>query len=114
MSHDGAAATERTAAQRAFRQHDARVLFKRRHPPCCGGCGGLMSVWLPPRAWWSLDPGVRREDNERSVRGMDSARGIDEDCSSGRGWLHGEIGRASCRDRVELLVVWVSAHISDS
>src|SRR5690625_3888653 len=27
-SHDGAAATERTSAQRAFRQHDARVLLK--------------------------------------------------------------------------------------
>src|SRR5690625_2197920 len=41
---------------------------KRRRPPCRGGCGGLMSFWLPPSAPWSLDPGLRRENDERDRR----------------------------------------------
>src|SRR5690625_2015514 len=44
------------------------VLFKRRHPPCRGDRGGSMSFWPPPSAPWSLDPGVRRENDERDRR----------------------------------------------
>src|SRR5690625_2879811 len=42
--------------------------LKRRRPPCRGGCGGLMSFWLPPSAPWSLGPGLRRENDERDRR----------------------------------------------
>src|SRR5690625_6405436 len=61
-SRDGAAATARTSAQRAFCQHDAQALLKKQHPPCHGGHSGLMSFWLPSRARRSLGPGVRREN----------------------------------------------------
>src|SRR5690625_7677108 len=44
------------------------MLMKKKHPPCCGGCGGLMSFWLPPSARWSLDPGLRRENDEINRR----------------------------------------------
>src|SRR5690625_191768 len=42
--------------------------LERQHPSCRGGYGGSMSFWLPSRARWSLDPGVRREDDERALR----------------------------------------------
>src|SRR5690625_6292310 len=44
------------------------VLLKRPHPLCRGGCGGPMSFWLPPSAPRSLDPGLRREDDEINQR----------------------------------------------
>src|SRR5690625_2653513 len=53
---------ERASAQWALRRRDVRVVLKRKHPPCRGGCGGLMSFWLPASAQWSLGPGVRREN----------------------------------------------------
>src|SRR5690625_62273 len=53
---------ERASAQWALRRRDVRVVLKRKHPPCRGGCGGLMSFWLPSSAPWSLGPGVRREN----------------------------------------------------
>src|SRR5690625_411861 len=37
-------------------------LPKRKHPPCRRALGGSMSFWLPSNAPWSLDPGVRREN----------------------------------------------------
>src|SRR5690625_4126551 len=40
----------------------------RQRAPCCGGHGGSMPSWLPSRARWPLDPGVRREDDERALR----------------------------------------------
>src|SRR5690625_5274820 len=62
-------ATERTSAHWALRRHDARVLLKRKHPPCRRALGGPMSFWLPSNAPWSLDPGVRREnEGEESER----------------------------------------------
>ena len=64
----GAAATERTSAQWAFRRRGVRVLLKRKHPLCRGGCGDSMSVWLPPSAPWSLGPGLRRENDKRDRR----------------------------------------------
>src|SRR5690625_6623205 len=42
--------------------------LERQHPSCRGGYGGSMSFWLPSRARWSLDHGVRREDDERALR----------------------------------------------
>jgi len=42
--------------------------LERKHPPCRGGHGGSMPSWLPSRARWSLDPGVRREGDERVLR----------------------------------------------
>src|SRR5690625_2470869 len=42
--------------------------LERQHPSCRGGYGGSMSFWLPSRARWSLDPGVRLEDDERALR----------------------------------------------
>src|SRR5690625_5466122 len=59
----GAVVTERTSAQRIFRRHNVRVSLKEQHAPCCGGCGGSMSFWLPSNAPRSLGPGARR-DNE--------------------------------------------------
>gem|GEM_PF-2535569 len=44
------------------------VLLKSQHPPCRGDRGGSMSFWPPPSAPWSLDPGVRRENDERDRR----------------------------------------------
>src|SRR5690625_5867445 len=41
--------------------------LERKHPPCRGGHGGSMPSWLPSRARWSLDPGVRREGDERAL-----------------------------------------------
>src|SRR5690625_3927862 len=67
-SRGGGAATERASAQRAFRRHGVRIPEKRRHPPCRGGCGGLMSFWLPPRVRRSLGPGLRRENDEINRR----------------------------------------------
>jgi len=64
----GAAATERTSAQWAFRRRGVRVLLKRKHPLCRGGCGDSMSVWLPSRTRWSLGPGLRRENDKRDRR----------------------------------------------
>src|SRR5690625_1884381 len=61
----GAVATERTSAQWAFRWNDARGFLKEQHPPCCGGRGGSMPFWPLPSARWSLDPGFRRENDER-------------------------------------------------
>src|SRR5690625_6474512 len=61
-SRDGAAATARTSAQRAFCRHDAQALLKSQHAPCHGGHGGSMSFWLPASAPWSLGRGVRREN----------------------------------------------------
>src|SRR5690625_721326 len=58
----GAVATKRTSAQRVFRRHGARALLKSQPPPCLGALGGSMSFWLPSSARWSLDPGVRREN----------------------------------------------------
>src|SRR5690625_3812756 len=66
-NRDGAAATARASTQRAFRRRGVRASLKRQRPPCRGGCGGPMSFWLPPNAPWSLDPGVRRENDERSA-----------------------------------------------
>src|SRR5690625_3891587 len=67
-NRSGAAATERTSAQRTFRRRGAQALLKKQHPPCCGGCGGLMSFWLPPSAPWPLGPGLRRENDEINRR----------------------------------------------
>src|SRR5690625_3842157 len=70
----GAAVTEQTSVQWNFRRHDARVLLKEQHAPCRGDRGGSMSSWPPPRAPWSLDPGVRRENEEsRKARGPGAA-----------------------------------------
>src|SRR5690625_1102112 len=59
---------ERASAQWALRRRDVRGVSRRKHPPCRGGCGGLMSCWLPSSAPWSLGPAVRRE-HERQARG---------------------------------------------
>ena len=60
---------ERASAQWALRRRDVRVVLKRKHVPCRGGCGGSMSFWLPPSARWFLGPGVRREnEGEESAR----------------------------------------------
>src|SRR5690625_3778414 len=72
----GAAATERTSAQWAFRRQDAQALLKSQHPPCCGGRGGSMSFWPPSRARLPLGPGVRRENvgvGKRGPRSHDGA-----------------------------------------
>src|SRR5690625_2037795 len=70
----GAAVTEQTSVQWNFRRHDARVLLKEQHAPCRGDRGGSMSSWPPPRAPWSLDPGVRRANEEsRKARGPGAA-----------------------------------------
>src|SRR5690625_7695153 len=50
---------ERASAQWALRGRDVRVVLKRKHPPCRGGSGGLMSFWLPASAQWSLGAGPR-------------------------------------------------------
>src|SRR5690625_1786539 len=42
--------------------------LEEQHAPCCGGPGGSMSFWLPSKVPWPLDPGVRREDDERALR----------------------------------------------
>src|SRR5690625_739082 len=42
--------------------------LEEQHAPCCGGPGGSMSFWLPFKVPWPLDPGVRREDDERALR----------------------------------------------
>src|SRR5690625_761707 len=64
----GAAATRRTSAQLAFGQCGVRVLSKKQRPPRRGALGSSMCFWLAPSAWWSLDPGVRREDDEGAGR----------------------------------------------
>src|SRR5690625_5453121 len=74
-SRGGVAGMERASAQWGFRRHDARVVLKRKHSPCCGGWGGSMSFWLPSSARWSLGPGVRREDGGRVGGGLGTAVG---------------------------------------
>src|SRR5690625_3700670 len=68
-SRGGAAATERTSAQRVFRRHDAYVRVNTRPPPCRSALSGPMSFWLPARARWALAPGVRRENEGVGKRG---------------------------------------------
>src|SRR5690625_4260274 len=63
-----AVVTERTSAQRSIPPAGCPGPLERQHPPCCGGCGGPMSFWLPPSAPWSLGPGVRRENDEINRR----------------------------------------------
>src|SRR5690625_2344076 len=42
--------------------------LEKQHAPCRGALDGSMSFWPPASAPWSLDPGVRREDDEKDRR----------------------------------------------
>src|SRR5690625_2653512 len=66
---------ERASAQWALRRRDVRVVLKRKHPPCRGGCGGLMIGRAPCRAPWSLGAGVRRENEGEESGGPRSRDG---------------------------------------
>src|SRR5690625_2363269 len=83
--------------------------LERQHPSCRGGYGGSMSFWLPSRARWSLDPGVRREDDERALRQIGPSaffrflRALPSFPPPKRG---PKIGRASCRE--DTVGQWVS------
>src|SRR5690625_3135687 len=47
--------------------------LEKQHPPCRRTLGGPMSFWLPPRAPWSLGPGLRRENEGEESGGPGAA-----------------------------------------